>query len=100
MACEVEIQPTAEAELDEIVAYLSSLDKSAALGFLEEWEEKLDTLRDGRVEFAYSRFPALAALGYRAYWVKKYAALYFREDKKAVIAHIFHGSRNYARLVV
>jgi plasmid stabilization system protein ParE len=41
----------------------------------------------------------LATKGYRAFAVGKHLALYKIDDSSVVISHIFHRSRDYARLV-
>lgn len=46
-----------------------------------------------------SHLPELAALGYRPIHIKRYAALYKVTNDKIVIAHIFHQTQDYARLV-
>lgn len=99
MACKVKIQPTATRELEEIVSYLSELGPQSAKDFMDEWDQKLETLRDVNVEYALSRFPVLAELGYRVYHVKRYVVLYYREHDVVYIAHVFHMSRGYANLV-
>lgn len=99
MACEVRILPTALKELDSIVVYLSDVSPAAASRFLDEWDKALERLRSVELEFALCRFEPLAKLGYRLFKVSSYIALYYREGEDAVIAHVFHQSRDYASLV-
>lgn len=100
MGYSVRILPTAEEELNEIVGYLVRVSPSAARRFLAAYERKLSLLRSGTIEFGLSPLPELASMGYRACGVGSYVLLYYRDNDCAVIAHIFHHSRNYARLVV
>jgi len=100
MACRVRIQPTAEAELQAIVAYLMAFGPGTAAAFLDAWETMLVSLRDGTIEHRLSRFVPLARLGYHSVLVKGCLALYFKEGDDIVIAHVFHQSQDYANLVV
>ncbi len=100
MTCEVRIQPTAQKELESIVAYLSSLGLGAARSFLGEWETAIEGLRDGVVEHRLSRFETLARLGYRTIIVGSYIILYFKEGDVAIVAHLFHQSQDYANIVL
>ena len=103
MASEVRILPSAEAEVENIVAYLSSFGSGAARRFVTEYRHQLDVLAEGAVEYGLSRMPELAALGYRACFVGSYILLYYREPGvagAAVVAHVFHQRQDYARLVV
>ena len=99
MACRVRIQPTAERELDAIVAYLAAFGQATASAFLNAWESMLVSLRDGTVDYRLSRFLPLAQLGYHSVLVKSYVVLYFKDGEDVVIAHVFHQSQDYAKLV-
>lgn len=99
MACNVRIQETAARELDHIIRYLLSFGSETAKAFVAEWEIMLETLRDGVVQHRLSRFPALAKLGYRSILLKQYVVLYYKDGNDAVVAHVFHQSQDYARLV-
>lgn len=100
MACEVRILPSAEEEVDETVAYLASRSKQAALAFLSAYQEKLELLASGTIDFGLSHLPELARLGYHACRAGSYIVLYYHDGDIIVIAHVFHHSRNYARLVL
>ncbi len=99
MTCKVCIQPTAERELEAIVAYLAAFGPATASAFLDDWESMLASLRDGVIEFRLSRFLPLARLGYHSVLVGSYVVLYFKEGESVVIAHVFHQSQDYARIV-
>lgn len=100
MASDVRILPSAQEELENIVAYLAAHGREAAKKFLSDWKEHLALLGSGTVEYALSHLPELAKLGYRAFRVESYVVLYYRDGQDAVIAHIFHHRQDYARLVI
>ena len=99
MVYKTQILPTAERELDGIVAYLSEFGLSTAVSFLEEYHHQLDLLSEGAIEYSFSRMPELAALGYHTALVNRYLFLYYVEGDMLKIAHFFHQSQNYAALV-
>ncbi|HQE70860.1 MAG TPA: type II toxin-antitoxin system RelE/ParE family toxin [Atopobiaceae bacterium] len=100
MACKVRILPSAERELDEIVSYLAEFGLHTAKRFTDEWRRKLEGLASGTIEYALSHLPELEDLGYRAYRVGSYIALYYRDGSDAVVAHVFHYRRDYARMII
>lgn len=100
MAYSVHIQPTALHELDRIVEYLLSFGPHTASNFLNEWQRSLSELREGQEEHRLSRFEPLARLGYHTLIIKNYIVLYLKEDGYIIIAHIFHQSQDYARIVL
>ena len=101
MAYSIAIAAEAMREYEQIVSYLSGTLKSpgAAKGFSEEFMRQVDALRDNPGLHALSRMPELAAKGYRPLFVNTYVALYKIVDDTVVIAHVFHQSQDYARLV-
>ena len=101
MAYSVTIAAEAMREYEQIVSYLSGTLKSstAAKGFIDEFALQVDFVRDNPELHALSRMPELAAKGYRPLFVKNYVALYKVHDGAIVIAHIFHQSQDYARLI-
>lgn len=100
MDSKVRILPTAQREVKEIVAYLAGYGSKTARRFTDAYRHQLDLLSSGVVEYGLSALPELAELGYRACRANRYIILYYREGETAVIAHVFHGSRDYARLVL
>lgn len=101
MTCSYRILAEAQRELDSIVAYLLDVSDgpAAAKGFLDELDEKLGLARETPLLFGLSRMPELAALGYRALFVRNYVVLYFYRDDCVYVAHVFHQRQDYARLV-
>ena len=101
MAYSVTIAAEAMREYEQIVSYLSGTLKSpaAAKSFVDEFMYQIDSVRNNPELHALSRMPELAAKGYRPLFVKNYVALYKVHEGAVVIAHIFHQSQDYARLV-
>lgn len=101
MAYSVTIASEAMREYEQILSYLSGTLKSpgAAKGFADEFMRQVDSVRDNPELHALSRMPELAAKGYRPLFIKNYVVLYKVHDGAIVIAHIFHQSQDYARLV-
>lgn len=91
----------AQRDYEGIVEYLLHVKKSpqAALGFMDEFDRQLDIVRENPLVHALSRMPELAGLGYRAFPVQNYVALYFFRDERVVVAHIFHQTQDYASIV-
>ena len=100
MGCNVRILPSAEQEVEEIVAYLAGHGPMTARRFVDAYRKQLDLLASGVVEYGLSALPELAELGYHACRATRYILLYYREGADVVIAHVFHESRDYARLVL
>lgn len=100
MAYEPRILPTACDEVEDIVAYLASHGVQTARRFTREYRRQLELLASGVVDYGLSNLPELAALGYHACLINSYVMLYYYEGDKVVVAHVFHQSQDYARLVV
>lgn len=99
MALSVRILPEAEREVDEIAAYLAGHGPRTLARFLDKYEEQLELLATGRVDYGLCKLPELARLGYHSCHVNSYIMLYFFEGDEVIVAHVFHHSQDYARLV-
>lgn len=101
MAYRVTIAAEAAREYEQIVSYLSGIlnSKQAAQGFADEFARQVESVRANPEIHALSRMPELAARGYRPLLVNRYIALYKVVGEEVVIAHIFHQSQDYAKLV-
>ncbi len=88
-------------EYRDIVRYLATVlcSPEAARGFVDEFDYQLGLVCDAPELYGLSRMKELAALGYHAMQVKSYVALYRIEGDAIVVAHIFHQSQDYAKLV-
>ena len=97
---EVVVSATARSELRNIASYLASFGSGTARSFAREFDRKVASLKEGVVEYPHARHPELAAAGYRVALVKSYLLLYkVGPDGSVSIAHVFHQSQDYARLV-
>lgn len=101
MAYRKTILPSAEREIREIVSYLANVLASprAAKSFLDELEQQANAVCEMPEMRPLSHLPELAAKGHRSCPVGSYLFLYKLVDHRVVIAHVFHQSRDYARLV-
>lgn len=101
MAYRVSIAAEAMREYEQTVAYLSNTLKSpkAAQGFTDEFMRQVDSMRGNPKLHALPRMPELAAKDYRPLFVNNYVALYKIDGDAVIIAHIFHQSQDYAKLV-
>ena len=91
----------AQKEYEAVVAYLVDILKSsqAAIGFVDEFDYQVSLIRENPIIYRLSRMPELAARGYRSALVKHYILLYKMLQDTIAIAHIFHQTQDYARLV-
>lgn len=101
MAYEAVILDEAKREFRGITDYLCNVLESpqATAAFMGEFERQIALIVDNPELFALSRLPELAARGYRTAHVNKYAMLYKTEGDLVIIAHIFHQTQDYARLI-
>ncbi len=97
----VVVSQDAESELELIYDYLGIFGAMTAEKFLDAYEKCVSTLEEGVVEFPLSRHPKLRQSGYRVAFVNSYLVLYRVTAQDEVhVAHIFHQSQDYAKLVV
>jgi len=97
----VVITDTAESEFRLINEYLSFFGPGTADAFVNALAGKIDALKEGVVEFPISRDPDLAQAGFHAALVNSYIMLYrIAENGDVHIAHVFHQTQDYAKLVI
>ena len=101
MAYRVRMLRTAQAEYRGIVDYLCVTlgNRGAASRFAGEFKSQVDLIRSHPYMRGLSRLSEAAALGYRSCPVGNYVLLYKVRDDAIVLAHVFHQSQDYARLV-
>ena len=101
MAYKCKILKQAAAEYRGIVDYLARVlcSPEAARGFMDEFEYQLGLVCEMPQLYGLSRVKELAVLGYRSMPVKNYVALYKVEGDVVIVAHIFHQSQDYTKLV-
>lgn len=92
---------SAQVEYAEIVRYLFEALKSpgAASSFADEFDRQIELVCVNPFIHALSRMPELAVREYRAFFINNYLVLYRIEGDLVVVAHIFHQTQNYAKLV-
>ena len=94
MAYNVVILKSARYEYESIVGYLAQI-----RNFVAEFEYQLDLLREQPLLRHLSHIRELAARNYRSFPVNNYVCLYKFERETIYIAHVYHQSQDYARLV-
>lgn len=101
MGYRLSITREAQREYRDIVSYLVTVLKSpqAARHFMVEFDAQVESVRDYPEAFSLCHLPELAARGYRSVSVMRYTLLYTVRGDEVIIAHIFHQSQDYARLV-
>ena len=99
MAYSIRILPSAEQEVEEIVEYLLTHGPNTARAFTTAYRRQLELLASGTVDYDLANLPELAQLGYHTCHVNSYLMLYYYEETSVVIAHVFHQSQDYAKLV-
>ena len=101
MAYKVYFSEKALADQRSIISYMLDILESpdAARHFLGEVEAMALDLEYMPSASPYCREPRLKSLGYQKYLLMSYIALFKVENDAVYIAHIFHQSQNYARLV-
>lgn len=101
MACRKVILAEAQREFRDIVGYLVGVLQSprAAQRFMDEFDAQLALVSENPGIYGLSRVPELAARGYRCASVGSYVMIYKVQADAIVVAHIFHQSQDYARLV-
>lgn len=103
MNCEVKITLTAKEDLKEIALYIyeQSKDKSVAVRFIKELQEKCDILSIFPESGAIPSDRALMSNGYRFLVHKNYLIFYlFRKEENTVyIMAVFNAERDYIRVM-
>lgn len=91
----------AEKARDGIIDYLLNTlqNKQAAQHFMDAFDEALSLVCSSPEMHALSKEPNLARKGYRPCLFMNYIALYKIENNTIMVAHIFHSSQDYAKLV-
>lgn len=101
MTYNVVILKSVQYEYESIVGYLAQIlmNPRTAGNFVAEFEHQLDLLREQPLLRPLSHIRELAARNYRTFPVNNYVCLYKFERDTIYIAHVFHQSQDYARLV-
>ncbi len=95
----VRIYPTAERDLAEIINYLNTLFKQAALKYYDMLTEEIVGLSTMPEQYPHPRDLALTAKGYRCLVVKDYLVFYMVVGDTVQIHRILYGRRDYRSIV-
>lgn len=95
----VKIYPRAEQDLGEIVDYLNTLSKEAALRYYDLLTEEVASLSVMPERCPHPRDLALTARGYRYLIVKDYLVFYIVEGDVVQIHRILYGRRDYGAIL-
>lgn len=95
----VRIYPTAEEDLAEIVDYLNTLSRDAALKYYDMLVEEIAGLSFMPERYPHPRDLALTAKGYRYLSVKDYLVFYMVVGDTVQIHRILYGRRDYRSIL-
>lgn len=96
---EIKIFPAAKRDLIEIVEYLNTLSRDAALKYYDLLIEEISGLSEMPTCFPKARDIALAAKGYRSLIVGNYIVFYVVDGKQVQIRRILYARREYKNLL-
>lgn len=101
MAYSVVLLDEARKELADIIEYLEEVLRAhdAANHFVKELDRQIARIADNPTAFALSRIPELNLLQYRTALVESYCLVYNIVGDNVAIAHIFHQTQDYSRLI-
>lgn len=95
----VKIYPTARRDLEEIIEYLNTLSKDAALKYYDILVQEISSLSHMPERCPHPRDIALAAKGYRFLTVKNYLVFYVVIGDTLQIRRILYAKRDYVHLL-
>ena len=98
-AYKVVIFPSAQRDLQEIVDYLNTLSKDAALRYYDQIVSEIASLSSMPLRYPHPRDLPLAAKGYRYMNVRNYLVFYIVSDDTVQIHRILYARRDYSRLL-
>ena len=95
----VKIYPAAKQDLLEIIDYLNTLSREAALRYYDLLKEEIASLATMPERYPRPMDLALAAKGYRYLAVKNYLVFYVVSGDTVQIRRILYGHRDYLSLL-
>ena len=95
----VKIYPAAKQDLLEIIDYLNTLSRDAALRYYDLLTEEIASLATMPERYPRPKDLALAAKGYRYLAVKNYLVFYVVSGDTVQIGRILYGHRDYLSLL-
>ena len=96
---EVSYLSLAENDLVEILDYISTQSKSAAIAFLDNLDRSVTRLKKFPEIGSRPKDDRLQKLGYRIIIVDDYLVFYVVKEKEVEIRRIIHGRRRYEFLI-
>lgn len=103
MNCQIIFTDTAKSDLRDIAVYLAEMskDRNLAIRFVKELQEKTRILEAFPESGAVPRDRVLKSSGYRFLGHKDYLLFYLhiKEENKVYVMAIFHGKRDYTRVM-
>ena len=101
MAYKVELSDPAEDDLDKIIAYIANKlhNKKAAADFLDEFESRLDSLKDQPKMSPKMTEALFAERGYRYFLTGNYLGIHrvIDEEKMVIVVRVLHCRQDYLR---
>jgi toxin ParE1/3/4 len=95
----IEYLPAAQADLEEIFAYILDDDPTAAAQFIDRIDSIISQLARFPLLAPVPKDPRLQYLGYRMLVVDNYLVFYVVKDQVVEIRRILHGSRRHTFLL-
>lgn len=103
MTCVVKLTDRAKCDLRQIALHITEQtgDKSVAINFIRELQEKVQIIQTFPKSGAIPKDRILKSHGYRFLVHKDYLIFYlYQEDEHiAYVTAVFHGSRDYMRMI-
>lgn len=103
MNCRIVFTDTAKSDLRDIAVYLADIskDKNLAIRFVKELQERTKLLEQFPESGAIPKDRVLKSNGYRFLAHKDYLLfyLYSKEEETVYIMAVFHGKRDYMRVM-
>ena len=96
---EVRIFPSAQQDLLDVIDYLNTLSKEAALNYYDRLTSEISSLRIMPERYPRPRDLALAAKGYRYLVVGNYLVFYVVSGNIVQIRRILYARRDYKHLL-
>ncbi len=98
-AYHIEYLPVAQADLEEIFAYILNDDPAAAAKFVNRIDSAISQLARFPLLGPVPKDPRLQHLGYRMLVVDNYLVFYVIKDQVVEIRRVLHRSRRYSFLL-
>lgn len=95
----IEIFPTAQQDLSDIVKYLNTLSPETATSYYDEMIEKIQSLSSMPERCSLCRDQQLRLRGYRKLIIRQYIVFFVIQSNVVQIRRILYGRRQYESLL-